>query len=116
MAEKVWFITGSSRGFGRALVRAALEAGDPDAVAAAMSAARQRFGRIDVIVNNAGYANVSPIETGDDDDLRAQFEPSSSHRWAAEWAVHPVLPLTRRRSSPSTDSPAYFWPKPRRSA
>ncbi len=26
--KQVWFVTGSSRGFGRALVRAALEAGD----------------------------------------------------------------------------------------
>jgi NAD(P)-dependent dehydrogenase (short-subunit alcohol dehydrogenase family) len=104
--NKVWFITGSSRGFGRELVRAALDAGDmvaatarhpeqladlattygerilpltldvTDAAAASASitAARERFGRIDVVVNNAGYANVAPIETGDDDDFRAQFE------------------------------------------
>jgi NAD(P)-dependent dehydrogenase (short-subunit alcohol dehydrogenase family) len=104
--KQVWFITGSSRGFGRALVRAALEAGDlvaatarrPEqladlsaeygdaicpialdvtdaaAVAAAISEARGHFGRLDVIVNNAGYANVSPIETTTDEDFRAQFE------------------------------------------
>src|SRR5258707_6256290 len=103
---QTWLITGSSRGFGGALARAALEAGDrvaatarrpeqlddlaaayPDrlqalaldvtdvaAAGAAISEARQRFGRLDVIVNNAGYANVSPIETGDDEDFRAQFE------------------------------------------
>ncbi|MFC4244832.1 SDR family NAD(P)-dependent oxidoreductase [Gryllotalpicola reticulitermitis] len=104
--QQTWFITGSSRGFGRALVEAALEAGDrvaatarrpaqlaefverygdrvlplaldvTDAEAArtAIERAAQHFGRIDVVVNNAGYANVSPIETTDDADFRAQFE------------------------------------------
>jgi NAD(P)-dependent dehydrogenase (short-subunit alcohol dehydrogenase family) len=103
---QTWFITGSSRGFGRALVEAALDAGDSvvatarrpeqlaeftekygdrilplaldvidaDAVQAAVSAGVERFGRLDVIVNNAGYANVAPIETGDEDDFRTQFE------------------------------------------
>jgi NAD(P)-dependent dehydrogenase (short-subunit alcohol dehydrogenase family) len=106
MTEQTWFITGSSRGFGRALVQAALEAGDrvaatarrpeqlkdladafgdrvlplaldvtdPGAVGAAIDAAVVRFGRLDVVVNNAGYANVAPIETGQDEDFRTQFE------------------------------------------
>jgi NAD(P)-dependent dehydrogenase (short-subunit alcohol dehydrogenase family) len=104
--QQVWFITGSSRGFGRALVHAALDAGDrvvatarqpgqlaeiaegfgdsvlpyaldvtdADAVRAAVAAGVARFGRLDVVVNNAGYANVAPIETGDDADFRVQFE------------------------------------------
>src|SRR5580693_6737464 len=103
---QVWFITGSSRGFGRALVSAALKAGDTvvatarrpeqlsslteqygdrvisialdvtDAAEArsALRAAVDRFKRIDVLVNNAGYANVSAIETGSDEDFRAQFD------------------------------------------
>jgi NAD(P)-dependent dehydrogenase (short-subunit alcohol dehydrogenase family) len=101
-----WFITGSSRGFGRALVEAALQAGhqvvasarntdqledlalahpesllavaldvtDATGAASALQAAIDRFGRLDVIVNNAGYSNVAPIETGDDADFRTQFE------------------------------------------
>ncbi|AKS34348.1 SDR family NAD(P)-dependent oxidoreductase [Mycolicibacterium goodii] len=118
-----WFITGSSRGFGRALVRAALAAGDvvaatarrpeqltdltdeygervlalpldvTDAAAAkqAVHAARDRFGRIDIVVNNAGYANVAPIETGDDADFRAQFETNFWGVYNVSKAVLPVL-------------------------
>src|ERR1700739_1814664 len=98
----IWFITGSSRGFGRALASAALQAGDsvvatarrPEQIAslvqqygdrvlplpldvtkdaaaqAAVAAAINRFGRIDVLVNNAGYANIASIETAPADDFR----------------------------------------------
>jgi NAD(P)-dependent dehydrogenase (short-subunit alcohol dehydrogenase family) len=120
---QTWFITGASRGFGRALARAALEAGDrvaatarrpeqlddlaaayPDrlqalaldvtdvaAASAAISDARQRFGRLDVIVNNAGYANVAPIETGADADFRAQFETNFWGVYNVSKAAIPVL-------------------------
>ncbi len=121
--KKVWFITGSSRGFGRALVRAALAAGDlvaatarrpeqladlerehPDrfvalpldvtdraAVDRAITAATERFGRIDVVVNNAGYADVAPIETGDEDNFRAQFETNFWGVYHVSRAAIPVL-------------------------
>lgn len=104
--SQTWFITGSSRGFGRSLATAALKAGDQVAATArnpgqladlagryggqilpialdvtsaaaavsALHAARERFGRIDVVVNNAGYANVAPVETAPEDDFRRQFE------------------------------------------
>jgi NAD(P)-dependent dehydrogenase (short-subunit alcohol dehydrogenase family) len=106
MTRQTWFITGSSRGFGRALATAALEVGDQvvatarrpeqladlverygdrvlatalditdaDAAVTALDTAVKRFGRVDVVVNNAGYANTGPIETMPVDDFRAQIE------------------------------------------
>jgi NAD(P)-dependent dehydrogenase (short-subunit alcohol dehydrogenase family) len=103
---KTWLITGSSRGFGRELAKAALNDGDrvvatarrpeqlndlvleygdrvravaldvTDAAAAraAVETVIHEFGTLDVVVNNAGYANSSPIEETSDDDFRAQIE------------------------------------------
>ncbi|MEU7260529.1 SDR family NAD(P)-dependent oxidoreductase [Streptomyces rimosus] len=124
MATQTWFITGSSRGFGRSLAAAALEAGDqvvatarkPEqladlverfgdkvlpvaldvtdaaAAAAALDAAHNRFGRIDVIVNNAGYANVAPVETAPEDDFRRQFE---TNFWGVYNVSKAALPLLK---------------------
>jgi NAD(P)-dependent dehydrogenase (short-subunit alcohol dehydrogenase family) len=104
--SKIWLITGSSRGLGRALTKAVLAAGhrvvatarkpeqlddlvkqygdqvrattldvtDPAAARAAVQTALDEFGGLDVVANNAGYANSAPIEETPDDDFRAQIE------------------------------------------
>jgi len=123
MTSRTWFITGSSRGFGRALTVAALEAGDQvvatarrpeqlddlaqkyaervlpvaldvtdrSAAAAAVEAAIDRFGRIDVVVNNAGYANLAPVETTPEEDFRRQFDTNFWGVYIVTTAALPVL-------------------------
>jgi NAD(P)-dependent dehydrogenase (short-subunit alcohol dehydrogenase family) len=123
MVTQTWFITGSSRGFGRALAVAALEAGDQvvatarkpeqlddlvqqygdrvlpvaldvtdrSAAVAGLQAAVGRFGRIDVVVNNAGYANLAPVETTPEDDFRRQFDTTFWGVYNVSTAALPVL-------------------------
>lgn len=123
MTTQTWFITGSSRGFGRALAIAALEAGDQvvatarkpeqlddlvqqhgdrilpvaldvtdrSAAVAGLEAATARFGSIDVVVNNAGYANIAPVETAPEDDFRRQFDTNFWGVYNVSTAALPVL-------------------------
>jgi NAD(P)-dependent dehydrogenase (short-subunit alcohol dehydrogenase family) len=104
--SKVWLITGTSRGLGRAFAEAAIEAGDRVAATArnpaglaglrqkygtkmlplaldvtneaqahaAVEATIKTFGKLDVLVNNAGYGNVAPIEDTPIEEFRAQIE------------------------------------------
>jgi NAD(P)-dependent dehydrogenase (short-subunit alcohol dehydrogenase family) len=104
--SKVWFVKGSSRGLGRALVEVALEAGDRvaatarnperlrdlldkygdavlvlrldvtdyDAAARVVAQAEQTFGRIDVVVNNAGYGDLGSFEDTMIDSFRTQID------------------------------------------
>jgi NAD(P)-dependent dehydrogenase (short-subunit alcohol dehydrogenase family) len=52
----------------------ALDVTDPASARAAVAQAISSFDRLDVVVNNAGYANVSSIEDVDEQDFRAQLE------------------------------------------
>jgi NAD(P)-dependent dehydrogenase (short-subunit alcohol dehydrogenase family) len=126
--SKVWFITGSSRGFGAELARAVLAHGDrvvatarqpeqlralveghedrarvfgldvidADAAAAAVEFAVAEFGRIDVVVNNAGYANSATIEETDPDDFRAQIE---ANLFGVVNVTRAALPILRAQRS-----------------
>jgi len=126
--SKVWFITGSSRGFGAELVRAVLAHGDrvvatarqpeqlqtlieghedrarvfrldvtdADAAVAAMEFAVAEFGRVDVVVNNAGYANSAAIEETDPADFRAQIE---ANLFGVVNVTRAALPILRAQRS-----------------
>jgi NAD(P)-dependent dehydrogenase (short-subunit alcohol dehydrogenase family) len=126
--SRVWFITGSSRGFGAELVRAVLAHGDrvvatarqpeqlralvdghedrarvfgldvtdAEAAVAAVEFAVGEFGRIDVVVNNAGYANSAPIEETDPADFRAQIE---ANLFGVVNVTRAALPILRAQGS-----------------
>ncbi|WP_180901509.1 SDR family NAD(P)-dependent oxidoreductase [Martelella soudanensis] len=60
--------------YGDAVRVAALDVTDPDAAQAAVAAARDSVGGLDVLVNNAGYGNVNSIEDTSLDEFRRQIE------------------------------------------
>jgi NAD(P)-dependent dehydrogenase (short-subunit alcohol dehydrogenase family) len=71
-----------------------LDVTDQAQIAAAMRAADDRFGQIDVLVNNAGYGYQASIEEGEDDAIRTQFDANVFGLFAMTRAV---LPGMRKR-------------------
>ena len=64
---------------------------DDDEIAVGVTAAERRFGRIDVLVNNAGYGYQSSIEEGVPEEVRAQFEANVFGLFAVTRAVLPGM-------------------------
>jgi NAD(P)-dependent dehydrogenase (short-subunit alcohol dehydrogenase family) len=73
-----------------------LDVDRPADIAAAVEAAKQTFGRIDVLVNNAGYGYLAAVEEGDDADIRAMFE---TNVFGLAAMTRAVLPLMRAQTS-----------------
>ena len=73
-----------------------LDVTDESQIADAVRQAEEKFGRIDVLVNNAGYGYLAAIEEGEDDQVRAMFETNFFGLVATTKAV---LPGMRKRKS-----------------
>ena len=74
----------------------ALDVTDQEQVAAAIGAAEERFGGIDVVVNNAGYGYRAAVEEGEEADVRQLFD---THVFGAVRMIKGVLPGMRARRS-----------------
>jgi NAD(P)-dependent dehydrogenase (short-subunit alcohol dehydrogenase family) len=76
------------------VLAAALDVTDPAAATAVVRQAVDRFGGIDVLVNNAGYGYRAAVEEGDDGDVRTLFE---THVFGAVTMIKAALPGMRAR-------------------
>ncbi|MFI6046674.1 SDR family oxidoreductase [Nocardia sp. NPDC051321] len=73
-----------------------LDVTDRAADFAAVQQAAERFGRLDVVINNAGYGQFGMIEELTEDELRAQFE---TNVFGALWVTQAALPILREQGS-----------------
>jgi NAD(P)-dependent dehydrogenase (short-subunit alcohol dehydrogenase family) len=80
------------------LLAAALDLTDPAAAEAAVAAAAERFGRLDVLVNNAGSFNAGFFEEMTPDDFRAQIETTLFGPVNVTRAALPQLRAQRSRA------------------
>ena len=124
--NKVWFITGVSRGFGRIWTEAALQRGDkvaatarnlnsiadfkekygenvlnleldmtrPEQIETAVKNAYEHFGRLDIVLNNAGYSLVGTIEEASSQDVRALY---NTNVFGPLELIKATLPILRKQ-------------------
>ena len=97
-----------TRDAGERALAVALDVTDTAQVGAAVQAAEQRFGAIDVLVNNAGYGYQSSVEEGVEAEIRAQFDANVFGLFALTRAVLPGMRARRRGHVMNVTSVAGF--------
>ena len=95
-ARQVEAVTDLADEFGDRAVPVALDVTDQDQIVAAVAAAADAFGGIDVLVNNAGYGYMSAVEEGDDAEVRKLFD---TNYFGVVDTIKAVLPAMRARKS-----------------
>ncbi|KAF8996902.1 hypothetical protein BDQ17DRAFT_1329685 [Cyathus striatus] len=102
MAPKVWLITGSSSGFGLAVVKLLLviklDVSKPEEIISAFAVAHEKFDRIDVVYNNAGYGLIAEVESVPDQLARNMFEVNF---WGAANISREAIRVFRDVNKPS---------------
>ncbi len=83
-------------GAGESALALALDVTDAKQIAAAVAAAEERFGGVDVLVNNAGYGYQASVEEGEEAEIRAQFDANVFGLFALTRAVLPGMRARRR--------------------
>ena len=78
-------------GFEERIATFALDVTDAASIGAAVEAVRERFGRIDVLVNNAGYGLYGPLEDLSEDECRRQLDTNLLGQWRMLQAVLPGM-------------------------
>ncbi|MFT8319170.1 MAG: oxidoreductase [Sporolactobacillus sp.] len=125
--KKVWLVTGTSTGIGRALAKELIHQGYPVAITArhteqianlvelhdqavaltldvtkkdqvqeAVKQTLDKFGRIDVLVNNAGYGYFGAVEESEEAEVRKLFE---TNFWGLSDVTRAILPTMRKQRS-----------------
>ncbi|WP_433167102.1 SDR family NAD(P)-dependent oxidoreductase [Kribbella sp. CA-247076] len=82
--------------YGDAVLPLELDVTDRATVFDSVQRATDRFGRLDVVVNNAGYAQIGAIEELTEQELRDQFE---TNVFGAAWVIQAALPRLRAQGS-----------------
>lgn len=122
-SELTWLVTGANRGLGRALTNAVLEAGhrvlatvrgehslpaherllvhrldvrERDGAQAAVARALEHFGRLDVLVNNAGYGLIGAIEEVAEEEARQIFD---TDLLGPLWLTQAAVPVMRAQAA-----------------
>lgn len=123
ISTQTWMITGGNRGLGRALTLAALDAGhtvvatvrgehtlpeherltvltldvrDSQAARETVETVTERFGRLDVLVNNAGYGLIGAIEEVSEEESRSIID---TNLLGPLWLSQSAIPIMRRQGS-----------------
>lgn len=82
--------------YGSAVLPLALDVTDSDQVRSAIERARDRFGRLDIVLNNAGYALVGAVEETAEADIKAEFE---TNFFGTLRVIQAALPFLRQQGS-----------------
>ncbi len=82
--------------YGDAVLPLALDVDDRSAVFAAFETAHEKMGRIDVVINNAGFGSFGAIEEVTEEQARKQIE---TNLFGALWVTQAALPIMREQKS-----------------